>query len=273
MENINKLLWAVAISFILINSIYYTIRLKAPQLKLINVLKSLKLEQKNDKISSLDTLMMALSSKIGVGSLSGIAISIYYGGLGTIFWIWISTFFLAIITYIENFLAIIYKEKDEKYQKSGPSYYIKKGLNNKKLSIIYAIIILITYIFIFPSIQNNTITSLTTEIFNIDKITISLAITIITGFIIMKGIKTISNICNKIFPIMMIIFIILGLIVTITNISKRQTRSGLSHTLCSAAVRWQYRLYTHDFFRDIIENQCQFLKKKNERNSVDAGMV
>lgn len=220
MENINKLLWAVAISLILINSIYYTIRLKFPQFKLINVLKSLKLEQKNDKISSLDTLMMALSSKIGVGSLSGIAISIYYGGLGTIFWIWISTFFLAVITYIENYLAIIYKEKDGMYQKSGPSYYIKKGLNNKNLSIIYAIIILITYTFIFPSIQNNTITSLTTEIFNIDKIIISLAITLITGFIILKGIKTVSNICNKIFPLMMIIFVILGLIVTITNISE-----------------------------------------------------
>lgn len=161
---------------------------------------------------------MALSSKIGVGSLAGIAICIYYGGLGTIFWIWVSTFFLSIINYLENSLSIIYKEKDGKYQKSGPSYYIKKGLNNKRLSILYAIIILITYTFLFLSIQNNTITALTTEIYNIDKLIISLLITITAGIIIIKGIKTISNICNKIFPLMMIIFITIGIIITITNI-------------------------------------------------------
>ena len=114
----------------------------------------------------------------------------------------------------------MYKEKDGKYQKSGPSYYIKKGLNNKTLSIIYAIIILITYTFVFSSIQNNTIVTLTTEIYNINQIIISLIITFLAGIIILKGIKTISNICNKIFPVMIIIFVILGLIVLMTNLPE-----------------------------------------------------
>lgn len=220
MTNITKILWAIAISLILINSIYFSLKLKFPQLKFINIFKSLQKEEKNDKISAKDTLIMALSSKIGVGSLAGVAISIYYGGLGTIFWIWISTFFLSIITYIENSLSILYKEKDGKYQKSGPSYYIKKGLNNKTLSIIYAIIILITYTFVFSSIQNNTIVTLTTEIYNINQIIISLIITFLAGIIILKGIKTISNICNKIFPVMIIIFVILGFIVLMTNLPE-----------------------------------------------------
>ena len=163
---------------------------------------------------------MALSSKIGVGSLAGISICIYYGGLGTIFWIWISTFFLAIITYIENALAIIYKEKDEYYSKSGPAYYIKKGLNNKILSIIYAILIIITYIFLFSSIQNNTISTLVNDIYDINKIIISLIVTILSGIIILKGIKTISNVCNKIFPLMMGIFILVGLIIIVNNLSE-----------------------------------------------------
>ena len=220
MTNITKILCAIAISLILINSVYFSLKLKFSQLKFINIFKSLQKEEKNDKISAKDTLIMALSSKIGVGSLAGVAISIYYGGLGTIFWIWISTFFLSIITYIENSLSILYKEKDGKYQKSGPSYYIKKGLNNKTLSIIYAIIILITYTFVFSSIQNNTIVTLTTEIYNINQIIISLIITSLAGIIILKGIKTISNICNKIFPVMIIIFVILGLIVLMTNLPE-----------------------------------------------------
>ena len=149
LEIINKILWAVAISLTIINSIYYTIKLKFPQFKLLKILKSLKKTTNSTNITPKDTLIMALSSKIGVGSLAGIALSIHFGGLGTIFWIWISTFFLSIITYLENSLAIIYKEKDGKYQKSGPPYYIKKGLNKEKLSLIYALLILITYIFLF----------------------------------------------------------------------------------------------------------------------------
>lgn len=233
MELINKILWPIAISLILINSTYYTIKLKFPQFKLVTIMKSLKNKQKNNqKISPLDTLIMALSSKIGVGSLAGIAIAIHFGGLGTIFWIWISTFFLSIITYLENTLSIIYKEKDGNLTKSGPSYYIKKGLNKKTLSIIYAVLIIITYIFLFTSIQNNTITTLATNMYSINKVIISLIITIMAGFIIIKGIKTISNICNKIFPIMMIIFIAIGLIITIINIEIIPT---LLHTIIKEA--------------------------------------
>ncbi len=220
LELINKLIWAVAISFILLNSIYYTLKLKFPQFKFLTILKSLKKPKDEENITPKDTLIMALSSKIGVGSLAGIAIAIHFGGIGTIFWIWISSFFLSIINYLENSLAIIYKEKDGQYQKSGPSYYIKKGLNKPKLSILYALIIIISYTILFTSIQNNTITSLTTDIYDINAIIISLIITITAGFIIIKGIKTISNICNKVFPLMMIIFLIIGGVVIITNINE-----------------------------------------------------
>lgn len=224
MELINKILWALAISLILINSIYYTIKLKFPQFKLLTIIKSLKTNKKTKtEISPIDTLVMALSSKIGVGSLAGIAIAIYYGGIGTIFWIWISTFFLSVITYIENYLSILYKEKDGNLSKSGPSYYIKKGLKNKKLSIIYSVLIIITYTFLFIAIQNNTITTLTTEIFQINKVMISIIITLTASIIIVKGIKTISNICNKLFPIMMIIFILIGILITIINIETIPT--------------------------------------------------
>ena len=218
-ESINKTLWVIAISLILINSIYFTIKLKSPQFKLIKSLKTLKQSKTINTISAKDTLIMALSSKIGVGSLSGTAICIYYGGIGTIFWIFISSLFLSIITYIENALAIIYKE-NLKVPTSGPSYYIKKGLNNKKLGIIYAMAILIAYSLLFPSIQNNTITTLLFDMYNTNKIVISLIITIMAGIIIVKGIKTISNICNKIFPIMMTIFIIIGIIIIIKNINQ-----------------------------------------------------
>lgn len=214
MEILNKALWSLAISLIIINSIYFSIKLKFPQVRLISLIKAIRDSKKDEEISPKDTLIMSLSSKIGVGSLSGTALCIYYGGVGTILWIFISTFFLSIISYIENVLSILYKEpiKDT----SGPQYYIK----NKVLSVIYATLILISYIFLFISIQNNTITTLTYNIYNIDKIIVSLIITITSSMIIVGGIKQISKICNKIFPIMMTIFVIIGITVLIKNITS-----------------------------------------------------
>lgn len=214
MDIINKILWAIAISLILVNSIYFSVKLSFPQLKIFKAINNLKKGNNSEEISPMDTLIMALSSKIGVGSLAGTALSIYYGGIGTIFWMYISTFFLSIINYIENALAIIYKKNN----RSGPHYYIKDGLNNSVLSKTYAVIVIILYTGLFTTIQNNTITTLTTNVINVNKVTISLLITITSGFIITKGIKTISRACNKIFPAMMLLFIIIGFFILIKNI-------------------------------------------------------
>ena len=214
MEIINKILWAITISLILLNSIYFSIKLKFPKVK---ISKFTKKTTKKESISPLDTLVMNLSSKIGVGSLAGTALCIHYGGIGTIFWIIILTFPLSIISYIENALAIIYKDK--KSNKSGPNYYIKKGLNKKNLSIMYSCLIIIVYTLLFPSIQTNTISTLLKETYNIKELIVSLIIAVTTGLIITKGITGISNICNKIFPLMMAMFLSLGIIVIIKNIT------------------------------------------------------
>lgn len=219
MDIINKIIWSTAISFILINSVYYSIKLKFPQFRINKILKSIITNKKTNNISPTDTLIMSLSSKIGVGSLAGTGISLYYGGLGTIFWMWISTFFLSIITYLENSLSIIYKEKDGNLTKSGPPYYIKKGIHNKKLSIIYAIGIIVTYIVLFSSIQNNTITTLLNNTLQTNKVLISIIITIMIIPTVIKGIKFISKVCNKLFPLMMIIYITIGIIITIKNLN------------------------------------------------------
>lgn len=224
MANINKIIWAVAIAMIFLNSIYFSIKLKFPQLKLKIILKTiLKKEEKSNNISSKDTLLMSLASKIGAGSLAGISFAIFYGGIGTVFWMWIASFFVSINCFLENVLSTIYKEKDGDFYKGGPAYYLKKGLNKKTLSIIYSILAIGAYIFGFLAIQNNTITTLVTEMYEIPKILIALIVTIISSFAIIKGLKTISNVCNKIVPIMTTIYLILGFIVIITNIEAIPT--------------------------------------------------
>ena len=73
---------------------------------------SFKRDKKKDGISPVNTLMMVLAGRIGVGSLAGVALAIYYGGPGSIFWMWVITLICVIHTFYETILGNIYKERD-----------------------------------------------------------------------------------------------------------------------------------------------------------------
>lgn len=220
MEIIKKILWGVATSLIFSSGIYFSIKLNFLQLNIKKILKNLFEKEEKDGISSKESLMMSLAGRIGVGSIAGIALSIYIGGIGSIFWIWIMSLITAILSYAETILGITYKEKDGKVYKGGPSYYIKNGLNKKKLGGIYAIIVLISYIFGFISIQTNTITKSLNGIINISPYIIGIILVILVILVIQKGVTSIAFISSKIVPIMTFGYLVLGLFITILNLDK-----------------------------------------------------
>lgn len=213
----NKIIWAIATSLIVISSIYLTIYLNFPQFKLKKIFKSLK--KSNQKLSNFKVLMMSLAGKIGVGSIAGIALAIYIGGPGSIFWIWILTFLSAVLCYSETILGNIYKEKDGEFYKGGPSYYIKNGLGYSTLGTIYSIVIIVSYIGGFISIQTNTITTSIREIFNISPMVIGFILVILSFLMIMKGVKEILNVSSKIVPFMIIFYLFSGMYILIKNLN------------------------------------------------------
>lgn len=219
-KTINDVLWFFVVIIILINSIYFSVKLKFPQFRIFKMFKMLKSKETSNGLSSFDTLFMSLAAKIGVGSLSGVSFAIYYGGIGTLFWMFIFSFFISINSYLENYLSVKYKIKDSIYYKGGPAYYIKYGLKNNKLSYIYAIVLIFTFLFGFLTIQNNTITKYVNLSYQTSVVIVSLIVTLLSFYFILRGLKSISNFCNKIVPIMSIIYIIIGIIVFIINYDR-----------------------------------------------------
>ncbi len=219
---LNRMIWLIASSLIILSGIYFTFKFNFVQFRFIKMLKSIKTKPTNkDTIKPFSSLMMVLAGRIGIGSIAGIAISIYYGGIGSIFWIWISSIFAASLTFLETVLGMIYQKKDIKnICKGGPSYYIKYGLNNKLLGSVYAILIILSDIFGFISIQTNTITHSLQEIINIDSKIIGIIICILVLFIIFGGVRRIANFSSKMVPIMTITYISVCLIIILTNINQ-----------------------------------------------------
>jgi AGCS family alanine or glycine:cation symporter len=44
-------------------------------------------------INHFQALTAALSATVGTGNIAGVALAIYYGGPGAVFWLWITGFF------------------------------------------------------------------------------------------------------------------------------------------------------------------------------------
>ena len=217
---LDSFLWAIATIFIVYSGIMYTYKLKFIQFNFFQMFKNLfKKNSNKNGISPFESLMIVLGGRIGVGSIAGIALSIYYGGIGTIFWIWLIGFISAPNTFAETVLGVRYKEKDENnINKGGPSYYLKKGLGLSCLGKIYAIIMVFSQIGGFLSVQSNTITKSIEPYCNISSFFIGLVIAVISFLIIKGGIKKISNVSSKLVPIMTLIYIGTALVILIVNI-------------------------------------------------------
>lgn len=212
---IEKLLWGIATILLCVSGIYFTVKLRYPQFKF----KKMWISIKNSK-EGLSTLNLTLAAKIGVGSLAGTALAVYIGGIGTIFWMWISMFICIVNTYCESYLAVMSKSKDKDGSfYGGPSFYIETMLKNKTLAIIYAAIIIFAFVCGFLTIQVNTITKVLIDYITVKPIIIGIVIAVLTYPIIFGGVNKISKICDKIVPIMTAIYLVTSLGIILFNFS------------------------------------------------------
>ena len=219
MEIIKNFLWSIATVLLVISGFYFAFRLRFIHLNLFKIFKSLGGTKDKKGISPFQTLMVSLGGCIGVGSLAGIALAIYKGGVGTIFWIVISCLIIAPNSIVENSLAVIYHEKNNNGYIGGPAFYIKNGLGFKKTALLYAIVVSLAYLFGFLTIQSNTIAKSITTFYNIPSILIGVIIGILSFIIIKRGLKGIAKFSSIFVPFMAFIYLLISLFIIFKNIN------------------------------------------------------
>lgn len=94
--------------------IYYSIKLDFIHLNFKRMIQAICEKKKKDSISSFESLAMSLAGRIGVGSLAGIALAIYLGGPGVLFWIWLTSLLCATNAFAESVLAVVFRKKDSR---------------------------------------------------------------------------------------------------------------------------------------------------------------
>ena len=210
-----SIVWYITSILIIYAGIKYSKRYKFIQLNFKKIISAIKSKSKNN-VSPLSSLSMSLAAKIGVGSLSGVALALYFGGVGSIFFMCIISMLVSINTYVECKLGIKYRERFGNRFVGGPSFYIKKCLNNKYLSVLYSVLVIGTYSGLFLSIQSNTIVSVLSE-YNINTLLVVILLSILTFVIIIKGADNIFLVDSILVPIMIIFYLSLGIYVVINS--------------------------------------------------------
>lgn len=222
---INDILWSyILIALLLGCALWFTIKTRFAQFRMIDEMIRL-LKDSTDKqkgrehhISSFQAFMVSLASRIGTGNLAGVATAITVGGPGAVFWMWIVALLGSSSAFIESTLAQLYKVHGKDSFVGGPAYYMKKGLKQPWMGILFSILIIFTFSFAFNSVQSNTICAAFEQAFQVDNQTMGLILTTLSLLIFFGGIQRIAKVSSIIVPIMALGYIILVTIIMGMNI-------------------------------------------------------
>lgn len=240
---INNNVWKV-IPFLLITAgVYFGLRTVIVQVRMFpDMLRSLRDKPDNgdsrDDISAFKAFTISAASRVGTGNVVGVAIAISLGGPGAVFWMWMIAIIGGATAFVESTLAQLWKSRGEEGYVGGPAYYMTRGLGLKPLAVIFGIAITITYGFVYNAVQTNSIveataTSLGGDVSTTTRMIIGGVIAAVTAVIIFGGVRSIANATQIIVPFMAGIYIVVGVIVLLLNITEVPAMIGsiISHAL------------------------------------------
>ena len=167
-------------------------------------------------VSHFGALMTALSATIGTGNIAGVATAVVTGGPGAVFWMWITAIFGMATKYGEGVLAVKYRVTNNKGEMSGgPMYYIENGLGKKWkwLAFLFAFFGVMASFGIGSTVQANSVAQAVHSSFGIDTWITGVVLTLITAFVVLGGIQSISRVSSVVVPFMAVLYIVGGLVV------------------------------------------------------------
>ncbi|QFU09128.1 Amino-acid carrier protein AlsT [Rhodobacteraceae bacterium THAF1] len=172
-------------------------------------------------ISPFQALTISLASRVGTGNLAGVAVAIYLGGPGAIFWMWMVALVGMATAYAESSLAQLYKTRNaEEQYRGGPAFYMHKGVGSKAMGYAFSVALILSFGLIFSAVQANSISVALETAFEVPRIVTGLIVAGLAGVVIFGGIKSIARVAEKVVPAMAGLYILVALYVVVVNITE-----------------------------------------------------
>ena len=171
-------------------------------------------------INHFQALASHMSSTIGMGNISGVAVAIVMGGPGALFWMWVSAIVGMATKFFTGTLSIMYRGNDSAGElQGGPMYVIREALSSKwkPLATLFAVAGLIGPL---PVFQANQLTQILRDSLYIPSGLVDasdpfmgnfltgIGLVLIVSLVIFGGIKRIGYVAARMVPAMVVIYVI-----------------------------------------------------------------
>tara|TARA_B100001996_G_C18635295_1_gene583456 strand:- start:122 stop:1471 length:1350 start_codon:yes stop_codon:yes gene_type:complete len=229
---IGPLEW-VMLFLVIGGGIYLTLHSRGyPILKIKNSFKLLFSSDHNELgISRFQALSAVLAATVGLGNISGVAIAIYMGGPGVLVWMWLTAIIGSVIKFYSCSLAVNVRTYDSKGNPiGGPMYYMSYGIKKwgKPMAIWFSIAGLFG---VLPAFTANQLTEAFVSVVNPSKELLNIGdfnwklifgffLALITSFVIFGGLNSIVKVSSSLVPLMVMIYLAIGITILIINFNK-----------------------------------------------------
>ncbi|MDR7299875.1 alanine/glycine:cation symporter family protein [Haloactinomyces albus] len=232
---VNDAFWLyLIIPLLAVLSVYFTVRSGAVQLRLVpEMVRALRSRSEvasdgGKAVSSFQAFAISAAARIGTGNIAGVATAIALGGPGAVLWMWVMGFLVGSTSFVESTLAQLYKVRDRSGFRGGPAYYMERGLGARWMGVVFAVVITVTFGFVFNAVQSNTISGAirtSVQAWGVDELdwlapAVGLSLVLLTAVVIFGGVRRIAQVAQTLVPFMALIYLGLGLVVIAFNADR-----------------------------------------------------
>ena len=232
--SINDVIWSYVLIVALVGcGLWFTIKTRFVQFRMVGEMvrlltdsavdtvesqvKEMGDEGKRKHISSFQAFAVSVATRVGTGNLAGVASAIAIGGPGAVFWMWVIALIGSATAFVESTLAQLYKLKHKDSYIGGPAYYIQRGLHQRWMAVLFAILITLQFGLSNNSIQANTICGAMQEAFGWSPLWVGIVLATLGLFIVFGGIQRIAQVSAVLVPVMAIGYVILAIVIIVMN--------------------------------------------------------
>ncbi len=210
---INTVIWGTPfIVLLVVTSIILSLKLR---FNIFDVLKGVRSKVREEKgvkrrITNFNALTSVLAGTLGTGNITGIAVAILTGGVGSLFWMFVSGIVSIVISYTENYIVMLYRKKDRKTGYFGGTMYVlDEVLGKRKLAIIFALVVVISALTSGTMTQANSLSELVNNSTGISKKNVGIILAIVTAYVVCGGKHRIAKLSSIVIPICSFLYVML----------------------------------------------------------------
>ncbi|MGI5931462.1 MAG: alanine/glycine:cation symporter family protein [Eubacterium sp.] len=217
---LDNLVWSNPIIFLILGSaVFFTVVLKGVQVR--NIRHQIHLlfsaSDSDAGISPFATFCTVIGYRVGTANVAGVAVAIWSGGPGAVFWMLITSILDTAISYAECALGQVYKIKQDGEYRGGAYYYIQRGLGRRNLAFVYALLTLICVPILTVAPHAFSITSGFKTSLGIPQYITGAIAAVLLFLVISGGIRRIAKTAELVVPAMTVGFVVLTVVIIVLN--------------------------------------------------------